>query len=106
MAEQSGGRWVPAEVGEELVGLMVPDVDPELVQLMLCRAARGAGGGPGHQDQRDGGGESRAGLLREQVELLALIRDAGIGRARLRAILGLDLEALPDGDSNPHPPGQ
>jgi hypothetical protein len=105
MAEQSGERRVPAEVGEELVGLMVPDVDPELVQLVLSRAARGAAGGFGHQGQR-GGGESRAGLLREQVELLALIRDAGIGRARLRAILGLDPEALPDGDGNPHPPVQ
>jgi len=106
MAEQSGERRVPAEVGEELVSLMVPDVDPELVQLVLSRAARGAAGGPGHQGQRGGGGESRAGLLREQVELLVLIRDAGIGRARLRAILGLDPEALPDGDGDPHPPVQ
>jgi len=101
MAEQSGERRVPAEVGEELVSLMVPDADPELVQLVLSRPA-----GPGHQGQRGGGGESRAGLLREQMELLALIRDAGIGRARLRAILGLDPEALPDGDGDPHPPVQ
>ena len=35
MAEQSGERRVAAEVGEELISLMVPDVDPELVQLML-----------------------------------------------------------------------
>ena len=106
MAEQSGERRVPAEVGEELVSLMVPDVDPELVQLVLSRAVRGAAGGSGHEGQWGGGGESRAGLLREQMELLALIRDAGIGRARLRAILGLDPEALPDGDGNPPPPVQ
>jgi hypothetical protein len=107
MAEQSGGRRVPAEVGEELMSLMVPGVDPELVQLMLSRAARGAPGGrAGYEGQRGGGGEPRAGLLREHVELLALIRDAGIDRAQLRAILGLNPEALPDGDGNPHPPIQ
>jgi transcriptional regulator with XRE-family HTH domain len=38
-------------------------------------------------------GEDQAGLLKEQVELLALIRDAGIDRAQLRAILGLSPEA-------------
>ena len=38
-------------------------------------------------------GEDQAGLLQEQVELLALIRDAGIDRAQLRAILGLSPEA-------------
>ena len=37
MAEQSGEPRVAAEVGEELISLMVPDVDPELVQLMLSR---------------------------------------------------------------------
>ena len=45
MAEQSGERRVTAEVGAELISLMVPDVDPELVQLMLSRAARSAAGG-------------------------------------------------------------
>ncbi len=38
-------------------------------------------------------GDDQAGLLQEQVELLALIRDAGIDRAQLRAILGLSPEA-------------
>jgi transcriptional regulator with XRE-family HTH domain len=38
-------------------------------------------------------GEDQAGLLKEQVELLALIRDAGIDRAQLHAILGLSPEA-------------
>jgi transcriptional regulator with XRE-family HTH domain len=37
-------------------------------------------------------GEDQAGLLKEQVELLALIRDAGIDHAQLRAILGLSPE--------------
>ena len=37
--------------------------------------------------------ETEAGLLREQVELLALIRDARITSAQLRAILGLSPEA-------------
>jgi hypothetical protein len=39
------------------------------------------------------------------MELLALIRDAGIDRARLRVILGLDPEA-PPADGDPHPPTQ
>lgn len=38
-------------------------------------------------------GEDQAGLLQEQVELLALIRDADIDRAQLRAILDLSPEA-------------
>lgn len=107
MAEQPGERRVTAEFGEELISLMVPDVDPELVQLMLSRAASSAAGGRdddgGH---RGGGGKPRAGLLQEHVELLALIRDAGIDRAQLRAILGLNPEVLPAGDDNPHPPIQ
>jgi hypothetical protein len=107
MAEQSGERRVTAEVGEELINLMVPDVDPELVQLILSRAARSAAGGrDDHEGQRVGGGKLRAGLLQEHVELLALIRDAGIDRARLRAILGLNPEALSADDDNPHPPIQ
>ncbi len=107
MAEQSGERRVTAEVGEELISLMVPDVDPELVQLMLSRAARSAAGGRAdHEGHRGGGGKPQAGLLQEHVELLALIRDAGIDRAELRAILGLNPETLPAGDGNPHPPVQ
>ena len=104
MAEQSGERRVTAEVGAELISLMVPDVDPELVQLMLSRAARSAAGGRAdHEGHR---GKPQAGLLQEHVELLALIRDAGIDRAELCAILGLNPETLPAGDDNPHPPIQ
>ena len=103
MAEQSGKLWVTAE----LISLMVPDVDPELVQLMLSRITRSAAGDHAdHEGHRGGGGEPRAGLLQEYVELLALIRDAGIDRAQLRTILGLDPETLPAGDGNPHPPVQ
>ena len=105
MAEQSGEPRVAAEVGEELISLMVPDVDPELVQLMLGGAARGAAGGRADHEGRQGDGRPRAGLLQEHAELLALIRDAGIGRARLRVILGLDPEAPPASD-DPHPPTQ
>ena len=104
MAEQSGERRVTAEVGEELISLMVPDVDPELVQLILSRIARSAAGDRADHEGRRGGGKPRSGLLQEHAELLALIRDAGIGRARLRAILGLDPETLPTDDDNLHPP--
>ena len=107
MAEQSGERRVTAEVGAELMSLMVPDVDPEVVQLMLSRAARSAAGGRAdHESHRAGGGEPQAGLLQEHVELLAVIRDAGIDRAGLCAILGLNPETLPAGDDDPHPPIQ
>jgi transcriptional regulator with XRE-family HTH domain len=34
--------------------------------------------------------EARLGLLQDQVELLALVRDAGITSAQFRALLGLD----------------
>jgi transcriptional regulator with XRE-family HTH domain len=37
--------------------------------------------------------EKQAGLLQEQVELLAMIRDARVDTAQLRAILGLSPEA-------------
>ena len=107
MAEKSGERRVAAEVGEKLISLIVPDVDPELVQLMLSRAARSAAGGRADQEgHRGGGGKPQAALLQEYAELLALIRDAGIDRAPLCAILGLDPETLPTGDDNPHPPTQ
>ena len=100
MAEQSGQRRVTAEVGAELISLMVPDVEPELVQLMLSRAARSEAGGRADHE----GGKPQAGLLQERAELLALIRDAGIDRAELCAILGLNPETLPTGDDDPHPP--
>ena len=107
MAEQSGERRVTAEVGAELISRMLPDVDLELVQLMLSRVAPAAAGGRAdHEGHRGGGGKPQAGLLQELVELLALIRDAGIDRAQLCAILGLDPETLPAGDGNPHPPIQ
>ena len=104
MAEQSGERRVTAEVGEELISLMVPDVDPELVQVMLSRAARSTESGRAdHQSHRDGGGKPQAGLLQEHAELLALIRDTGIDRAQLCAILGLNPETPPAADGDPHP---
>jgi hypothetical protein len=110
MAEQSGERRVTAEVGAELISLMVPDVDLELVQLMLRRAARNAAGGradhEGHRAGTGGDGEPPTALLQEYAELLALIRDAGIDRAQLCAILGLDPETRPADDDNPHPPIQ
>ena len=106
MAEQSGER-ATAEVRAELISLMVPDVDPELVQLMLSRAARSAAGGRADHEGHGGrGGKPQAALLQEYAELLALIRDAGIDRAQLHAILGLNPETLPTGDENPHPPIQ
>jgi hypothetical protein len=105
MAEQSGERRVTAEVGAELISLIVPDMDPELVQVMLSRAAPGAAGGRAdHEGHRDGSGKPQAALLQELVELLALIRDADIDRAQLRAILGLNPDTLPAGDGNPHAP--
>src|SRR5712664_3523787 len=100
MAEQSG-EW---PVTAELISQMVPDMDLELVQLMLSRVARSAAGGRAdHEGHRSGGGKPQAALLREYVELLTLIRDAGIDRAGLCAILGLNPETLPAGDADPHP---
>ena len=105
MAEQSGERRVTAEVGAELISLMVPDMDLELVQLLLSRIARSAEGSRAdHEGHRGGNGEPRAAPFQEYAELLALIRDAGIDRAQLRAIPGLDPETLPADDGNPHPP--
>jgi len=105
MAEQSGEQRVTAEVGKELISLMLPDMDPEFVQLMLSCAARSAAGGRAdHVGHRGGGGRPQAALLQEYAELLALIRDAGIDRAQLRVILGMDPETLPASDDNPHPP--
>jgi hypothetical protein len=107
MAEQSGERRVTAEVGAELISLMVPDVDPELVQLMLSRAARrDAGGRADPGGRRGAGGKPQAALLQEYAELLALIRDAGIDHAQLCAILGLDPETESTGDDNPQSPIQ
>ena len=107
MAEQSGERWVTEEITAELISLIVPDMDPELVQVMLSRAARSAAGGRAdHEGHRGGGGKPQAALLQEYAELLALIRDVGIDRAQLCAILGLNPETLPAGNGNPHPPVQ
>src|SRR5579859_1481249 len=98
MAEQSGERRVTAEVGAELISLMVPDVDLKLVQLLLSRIARSAAGGPAdHAGHRRGGGNPQAAQFHEYAKLLALIRDTGIDRAQLCAILGLDPETLPAG---------
>ena len=103
MAEESGERRVTAE----LISQMVPDMDLELVQLMLSRVARSAAGGRADREGHRGeGGRPQAALLQEYVELLALIRDAGIDRGQLRAILGLNPETLQAGDDDPHPPIQ
>ena len=40
MAEESGERRVTAQVGAELISLMVPEVDPELRIPLVC-AGRG-----------------------------------------------------------------
>ena len=107
MAGQSGERPVTAEIGAELISLMLPDADPELVQLMLSRAARSAADDRAdHEGHRGGDGKPRAALLQEYVALIALIRDAGIDRAELRAILGLNPETLLAGGDTPHPPIQ
>ena len=104
MAGQAGERPVTAEIGAELISLMVPDVDLELVQLMLSRVARRAAGGRAdHEGHRGEGGEPQAALLQEYVELLAVIRDVGIDCAQLNAILGLNPETLPTGDDKGHP---
>jgi len=106
MAKQSGEWWVTAEVGAELISLMVPDVDPELVQLTLSRASRRATGDHAdNEGHRDGSGKPQPALFQEYAELLALIRDADIDRAQLCAILGLNPETQP-ADDNPHPPIQ
>ena len=107
MAERSGGRPVTEEIAAELISLMVPDMDPGLVQVMLSRAARSAAGGRADPEGHPGeDGKPQAALLQEYAELLALIRDAGIDHAQLDAILGLNPEIRPVGDGNPHPPIQ
>jgi len=107
MAEQSGERRVRAEVAAELISLIMPDMDPEFVQVMLSRAARSAASGRAdHEGHRGESGKPQAALLQEFAELLVLIRDAGIDRAQLRAILGLNPEIPPSRNVNPHPPVQ
>ena len=107
MAGQAGERPVTAEIGAELISLMLPDADLELVQLMLSRAARSAADDRAdHEGDRGGDGDAPAAPRQEYSELLALIRDAGIDRAQLCAILGLNPETPPPVDGNPHPPIQ
>jgi hypothetical protein len=104
MAEQPGERRVTAEVWENLVRL-VPEVDPDLVLLIVGSIVYGtAGGRINHEGQRDGGGEEHAEVRQELVKLLSLIRDAGFDRAKLNVILGLTLEAVPVGNDDPHAP--
>lgn len=105
MAQQSGEPPVTAEVGAELISLMVPGVDLELVQLMLSRAVRSAAGRRAdHEGHESSGGKPQVAPLQEYAELFALIRDVGIDSAQLCAILGLDRKPLPASDGNPHPP--
>jgi hypothetical protein len=91
MAAQSTERGVTVEVSGELIRLMVPDMDPQIVRLVLRRMAHGTlYGRAGREGQREGRGEDQARVLQEQVELLALVRDAGIDQAQLCAFLGID----------------
>jgi hypothetical protein len=77
----------PTEIGEKLISLMVPDVDLELVQLIVRRLASDR---TDHQEQREGRGEDQAGVLPGLVELLTLVRDADIDQAQLSAFLRMD----------------
>ena len=107
MAGQSGERPVTAEIGTELISLMLPDANPELVQLMLSRAARSAADDRAdHEGHQGGDGDPQAALLQEYVALIALIRNVGIDRAELRVILELNPETLPADGDTPHPPIQ
>jgi hypothetical protein len=88
MAEQSTER-VTVEIGKKLISLIVPDLDPELAQLILRRMAYSTEHGrTGHEGQREGLGEDQARVLQEQVALLILIQDAAVDQAHLRAFLG------------------
>lgn len=107
MAEQPGERPVAAEIGAELISLMLPDADPELVHLILRRATRGAADDRAdHKDHRGGDGDPRAAQLQEYVALIALIRDTGIDRAEIRMILELTPESLSADGGTPEPPTQ
>jgi hypothetical protein len=108
MAEQSGGWRVTEEVVEELMSLADPDMDLESFQLVLSCVARSmAGGCADHQGRQGEDGKTQAAaLFQEYAELLALIRDSGIDRAQLDAILRLNPQTRPTGDGNPHPPVQ
>jgi hypothetical protein len=105
MAERPGQQQVTAQVGAELISLMLPDVDLELVQLLLSRVFGSAAGcRADHGGRRGGDGKPQTGLLPELVELLTLIRDSGIDSAQLDAILGAGPpETLPVGDDKPGP---
>ena len=107
MAGQAGERPVTAEIGAELISLMLPDADLELIQLMLsCAARRTSDDRSNYEGQRGGDGDSPAALLQEYVKLIALIRNASIDRAELRVILKLNPETLSTGGDTPHPPIQ
>jgi hypothetical protein len=87
MAEQSTER-VTVEIGKKLISLIVPDLDPELVQLILRRMAYSTENGRASREgQPERLGEDQARVLQEQVTLLVLIRDADIDQAHLRAFL-------------------
>jgi hypothetical protein len=105
MAGQSGERPVTADIGAELIKLILPNADLELVQLMLNHAARDAADDRAdHECSRDGDSEPRAARLQEYAELIALIRDVGIDRAELGMILELNPEIPPADGDTPHPP--
>jgi hypothetical protein len=101
MAGQPGERPATAEIGAELIGLMLPDADLELVRLMLRSAVNDSSD---HDGRQGGDSEPRAALLREYAELIALIRAAGIDHAELGVILELNPEIPSLGDDTSHPP--
>ena len=106
MAEQSGEPRVAAEVGEELISLMVPDVDPELVQLMLSRAARSAAGGRAdHEGHRGGAANPGPGYSRSMRNcLLSSATPASAAPGSARSSGWTRKPCRPDDD--PHPPIQ
>lgn len=71
-------------VSEKLISLMVPDLDPDLLRLILRRMAVLAASSRADHDGQD---DDQARALQEQVKLLALIRDARIDQAQLRVFL-------------------
>jgi hypothetical protein len=105
MAGQSGGWRVTEEVVAELMSFAGPEMDLELFQLALSCVARSATGGCADRQGRQGeDGKTQAALFQEYAELLALIRDSGIDRDQLDAILRLNPQIRSAGDGKPRPP--
>jgi hypothetical protein len=102
MAERPDGQRVPAQVGEGMISLMLPDIDLELMRLIRVQTGYVTASGPtDHERQRGRDAEHRAEVHRELVELLSRIRDIGVDRAKLNEILGLIPEAVTTSDDTP-----